>query len=87
MEMDSGGCYYQAIVMGEPARQTDGKIAANVRFRKKKRVFEATFGSNFDEALTLRRGDEVWVCPWEHDALDQIERHCALVRWYMRLFG
>ena len=87
MEIDSGGCYFQAIVMGEPSRETNGKITANVRFRNKKTVFAATFGSHYEEALTLRRGDEVWVCPYEHDALDRIDRHCALVRWYLRNFG
>ena len=87
MEIDYGGCYYQAIVMGKPSRRKNGKIMAKVRFRNKKRVFVATFGSNFKKALTLRPGDEVWVCPYEHDALDRIDRHCALVRWYKCKFG
>ena len=92
MEIDSGAPYHRAVVLSKPQQTTSGNITMNVRFRSRTKVFEAEFKGYSDDMMSLRCGDEVWVCPMDGDILSSSPmssalRHNALVRWYMRNFG
>ncbi len=68
MEQDSGAPYYEAKIISKPVRRIDGTAIAKVAYTQRNRQTIARFYSNQDEAMQLKEGDIVHVCPYDGDA-------------------
>ena len=68
MDMDSGAPYYKAKVTAKPVLRIDGTVIAKVSYVERQGKTIARFYSDKEKAMTLKKGDIVYVCPYDADA-------------------
>lgn len=74
-EFDSGAPYYKARVTGKPVRRIDGTVIAKVSYLEREGTTIARFYKDLDEAMTLKEGSTVYVCPFDGDAYIKTKNH------------
>lgn len=80
MEHDSGAPYYKAVVIKRPQQEAYGLVTARVRYKRTK-FTTAKFLQGNPQAMDLKCGDEVWVCPFDGDAGPIIKHNLLLRLW------
>ena len=80
MEYDFGTPFYKAVVIERPQQEAYGLVTARVRY-KRNRCITAKFLQGNPQAMNLKCGDEVWVCPFDGEAGPIIQHNLFMRLW------
>lgn len=84
MEKYSDTSYYKAVVVERPKNKPYGLLTVQVRLRNKQ--LTANFLNSDIQAVNLKSGDEIWICPATGD-IGPIVKHNPLMRFLKLLWN